>query len=527
MQLRIFALPVMIVLFACSDYPLPQVLVGPEASTSGARLPNGPVPHAPRSIEDVFGELGREIPGFAGFYVNDDGVLVVRLTNRAHATQARALLRETALSLSGTAQKAPSDEVIVQDAEFDFEELRWWRDQLRSQLGISGVTGMDADERANRVWIGVASEAMRGLLLSRAERLGIPGDALIIEQFASPPPLATLRDSIRPLPGGMLIAGALECTMTATGIHNQAGSGFLTASYCTDVRGTIEETEFFQPSSSGEYIGYEVYDTPLWTGYPCPSGRVCSYADAAFVQYLNAGTGEFGTIAQPASKCTSNCVDNMAALTISSTDPRWHIVSDYTGSIAQGIGLQKVGMRTGWTSGLVTNTCYDWNDPDSSVTRLCQVVVDGIAAHGDSGAPVVRFVAGGGPNKVSLYGMLFAGDPGAPAFVFSPWPNITAAIGSIATHDPDPLVADITGLYEVQEHVSCSWDSDVSGGTGPYTYAWRREGQLVSTSWSYSTSDTGTTDFSLTLEVTDANDADAFDSRTVQVEGAGQFQCTG
>jgi hypothetical protein len=109
---------------------------------------------------------------------------------------------------------------------------------------------------------------------------------------------------------------------------------------------------------------------------------------------------------------------------------------------------------------------------DSSRILFCQVRTDGLSASGDSGSPVFRFVAGAGPNQVALYGMLFAGNPSGPTFVFSKWVDIVSALGSIETHTP-PLTAWINGPSFVHPNSSsCLWNGGASGGSGSYSYQW-------------------------------------------------------
>jgi hypothetical protein len=90
---------------------------------------------------------------------------------------------------------------------------------------------------------------------------------------------------------------------------------------------------------------------------------------------------------------------------------------------------------------------------------------------------------------------------------------------------PPPPTAEITGPYEVQQHVHCTWDSKVSGGASPFTYEWRRDGSVVSTDSHYATWDTGAGDFMLELRVWDAHERIGFDYRTVAVDGFGQVDC--
>lgn len=79
-------------LVAC-DSPVSSGHNGDVAITSSAfSAARAPAP----GIEEVFDSIGREIPGFAGFYVNSDGVLVARLKDGTQATKARTVLREIA-----------------------------------------------------------------------------------------------------------------------------------------------------------------------------------------------------------------------------------------------------------------------------------------------------------------------------------------------------------------------------------------------------------------------------------------------
>jgi len=157
----------------------------------------------------------------------------------------------------------------------------------------------------------------------------------------------------------------------------------------------------------------------------------------------------------------------------------------------------------------------------STVTRLCQVRTNGIAAPGDSGSPVFRFVAGAGPNKVSLYGIVFAGNPVTPEFIFSRWTDIVGLLGPIATFNPPPpppVVATIPPPYNVPPGGLCQWNAGAAGGVPPYTYLWRKDGVVVGTSSTYIFEiDSGT--FLLELRVTDSSQVIDWDSRTIVVQG--------
>lgn len=76
--------------------------------------------------------------------------------------------------------------------------------------------------------------------------------------------------------------------------------------------------------------------------------------------------------------------------------------------------------------------------------------------------------------------------------------NVAAAFGYLG-----PLQVDIAGSWTPPMNTWCTWNAVVSGGFPPYSYKWYVDGNFVSPVSSYG-GVTGTTDFLLRLEVTDA-----------------------
>lgn len=87
------------------------------------------------------------------------------------------------------------------------------------------------------------------------------------------------------------------------------------------------------------------------------------------------------------------------------------------------------------------------------------------------------------------------------------------------------LTASISGPSFVYANETQTWSANVSGGFKPYDYAWFRDGQLVSTGESYS-GNTGSSDFNLQLNVTDALNASAQDDLYVTVNSCPPPQIT-
>jgi hypothetical protein len=250
----------------------------------------------------------------------------------------------------------------------------------------------------NRVRIGVGP----GVTRERVEAIkesGIPRDAVAIEDTTPIYPHSTLRDHVRPMPGGVQVeadTGVFSykiCTMGFNAIR--AGvSGFVTNSRCTATQGGSTGTDFHQPDdpwwTEGNKVGDEIADPGYFTGGSCPANRRCRFSDSAFVDYTTArGSNIARTVGW-----------NTGSLTISSTNPRLTIVGEMSSWI-DGCELDKIGRTTGWAFGTVNGTCQNINVAGTDVTLFCQHRVRRIAGthsmsdKGDSGSPVFRWQGSG------------------------------------------------------------------------------------------------------------------------------------
>ncbi|MGH7459229.1 MAG: hypothetical protein ACREKN_09165 [Longimicrobiaceae bacterium] len=166
---------------ACSDEPL----TSPSSNAETNVVADHPLQVAPRhSIDAFFEEVARTIPGFGGMFFAE-GQPTIYLTDRAAAAAARQALMPLleARSLGG----AP---LHVLDGEYGWRQLaEWHHRRLLPVLAMDGVFFTDADESINRIVIGVESEAVRPAVLVAVERLGVPADAVVIEETERPVPL--------------------------------------------------------------------------------------------------------------------------------------------------------------------------------------------------------------------------------------------------------------------------------------------------------------------------------------------------
>ena len=76
-------------------------------------------------------------------------------------------------------------------------------------------------------------------------------------------------------------------------------------------------------------------------------------------------------------------------------------------------------------------TCATVNVGGTTVTQICQTLVDAKVAGGDSGADVFKVTSG---TNVRLAGVLWGGSTNGRTFVFSPLANVTGELGALTTH---------------------------------------------------------------------------------------------
>ncbi len=350
------------------------------------------------TMDDVSAEVGRRIPSFAGFYVDESTRTVHVLTTSGSSTDASRARDEWA-SLMGSA--APADmqaaRVVVHRVKYRFTTLKAWMDQATSDLFTlnDDVVYVDAQEKDNRLEVAVATTAAESVVKQWAEKTAIPDDALST-RIVPRGEVISLQSYNRPIVGGLRIRNenAGICTMTVNARWSGI-QGVLTASHCTKTEG-FDIGDFFQPSSP-DRIAYEQQEPPPFVGGKCPSGDICKWADVLFAAKYSATSYAQGAVAITPENSVSYNGDNFL------------IRAETVPAVLQGVA--KVGSTTGRTIGTVTNACANFrdNDPNSinyQTLFLCQGIASFLTRGGDSGAPVVRSeIVGGGPHDVAFKGL--------------------------------------------------------------------------------------------------------------------------
>lgn len=391
----------------------------------------------PPGLDGRFAELARQVPGFGGYFFDEQGDLNVYLTDPSQEPAARAAVADVASrrpERSGRPWSRPAA-VVVRLGDYDFLQLDGWRGRLGAAFTIPGVQFLDTDEAGNRVVVGVTSGEASAAVQGLAGRLGIPREAVVIEVVPPIEPIASLQDPVRPLVGGLQIDfGGSQCTLGANVWYTNHAQGipvgtlgFLTAAHCSNTWRATDGTVY---SQGGQQIGQERWDPPPFTNAQntrCPAGARCRWSDVSFVAYDANVDRRQGAVAHTLYRGFGPW--QTGSLDISSSSP--HFL--YVGMVNPVVGtyLEKVGRTTGWTVGSVSRTCADYTVLGRTV--LCQDQVEAYAEGGDSGSPVFRMSS---DSYASFAGIVWA-KTGAGGFIFSNLDRIQADLGGAFTYGPN------------------------------------------------------------------------------------------
>lgn len=436
-KLTLLPLAGLVLAAACSD-------IGPTDPRAGTGSPsfNHQEPHGPRSSQGLdaeFMQIARDVPGFGGMFYDEAGNLHVYMTKgQLQAAGTAEIKGKLGRSLRARGREVPAaHRMVLREGEHDFVQLYRWHQELTPVVGLQGVVLTDIDERRNRLHVGVETGVSAAHVEQALQMAGVPLDAVEIELVEPIVPESdhTLRNRQRPLAGGLQInytrvlpdrIAGFFCTLGFNILRDEPGRSvnyFVTNSHCSDTRGEVTPTPYWQHSRFAEetFIGWEFMDPAYFTGDPCPAGRRCRYSDAAIVRYERGDEAsvKFGEIYR---------TKELGSLEIEDEGRKFfRIVGEQPTPIA-GQELHKVGRTSGWTMGPVTATCVRSNVLGSDITMLCQDRVATTSAGGDSGAPYFLL---DGDNAV-LVGIHWGSGGGTT--VLSNLGNIRQELGPFRTH---------------------------------------------------------------------------------------------
>jgi hypothetical protein len=399
-----------------------------------------------REEEAELHQLAAEVPGFGGYYFNENGETVAFVTDLARADQARAAVQ----ALLARNPAAPrGGRVLVRQGRYTFPELAAWRDRITGPvLDLEGVQSIDANEGRNRVVIGISSPAAREGVEQVLAAHRVPRESVVMEveeelilQMAAEEELLAasggefLSSEIRPLRGGIQIgrwtdrsAGKISrCTLGAI-VRRNGYNLFLTASHCSQKSWEDDVGAHYQPLPDiyDSYLVGNEYDDKQGSSCGFLSTNVCRYSDATLIR-INSGIGdELGRIARTRYSASSVYPDTMGSLEIDPAAPYFQIVG--RGTVVQGSTVHKMGARTGWTQGAVTNTCTDKPADRSNSKLRCQVATKTWVSPRDSGGPAFTLNTDG---TVSLLGIFWGRTKSGSYHYYSPLSGIERELGSL------------------------------------------------------------------------------------------------
>jgi hypothetical protein len=363
---------------ACADGATEPNALSPADPTSSVQVASVQG-QTPRGFLTASARIAELVPEFAGAYRDAEGKLVVSVTTPIARHRAEA-------AAAALAAEAGRTEIFAHRlARYTYRDLdRWARTALLSAAQL-GATSIAVDEIANAVRLGVGSAAQLQTARSAAVARGIPEDAIVTFIQHPVSNVSSLHSRVRPYRAGYRIVvfynqpgyGNQEkpCTLGPV-VTYQDTLYFLVNSHCTET-GTYGQyasgAHVHQPSrnpinASYSRIGVEALDIAWAPISGCPTHGICRYSDAALIRAQS--LAEIATIGRTVQRTLLPA--DSGSLTIDAATPKFALTAVLS-SLFVGDTLEKVGMRTGWTAGVVQNTCKNMNLPGTNVWNLCNL----------------------------------------------------------------------------------------------------------------------------------------------------------
>ena len=348
-------------------------------------------------------QVAEEVPEFGGLFMSNNGAtLNIYLTENETDQQKRERIQEKIEELFDVKSGLTLN---VIKGDYTITQLSAWYDLIGSE-GIwdqNGVRSTDLNEATNKIYVGVSSEEDVAGVNAFLDANSIPRRAVtvVVEE-----PMTTGSHTVRQRAQDDKMAGGYQiridsrnCTMGFVAIKGRT-AGMVTAGHCTEAApydgGVTSGNQVHQPASYN-LIGNEDIDPAFSTSLSgCLDSDGCRRSDSAFVDFSSGVQYNRGWIAKPSSNW---------GITVDPDTAHYSIVADNAFAVA-GDQVIKVGRSTGRTTGDVTHTCLNEDDPSNSDwigTFLCQTRVGISANPGDSGSPVFEVHSG---DQVKLLGIL-------------------------------------------------------------------------------------------------------------------------
>lgn len=392
----------------------------PARSMSGAK--NQPVL---RTLREDFQEIAARDHSFGGFWVDENGQLVV-------ATKTGEVSRETEELVHGWLRRNSRADLLPRRIEafkvmYDYAELMGYYEKIRSSVASHrDVAGIGIDERTNSVLVNVRTEVGKSWVESQlaAQKIGAR-EAKVALETNGYDVQAGLQSTFATLRGGIQVTNSIvgDCSIGFLG-HMTIGPNdpypdmsrpvVTTAAHCTQSQISLVGETFGQPSSARP-IGNVSRIAQVYTS--CGGGYVwCRYADVALIAVRDTIPIGWAT----------------AAISTATTPPanpsylgwRAYAGSGVTGAVL-GETITRVGRTRGQTTGTVVVSCQDRQSTLlPGMWTLCAMNATATTEGGDSGGTVYIPSTVGQPTTPRAVGTLFQGGVGSTWFSSAGFVNL-------------------------------------------------------------------------------------------------------
>jgi hypothetical protein len=311
---------------------------------------------AATTLDGTFVRIAQENPGFAGIYYGEDGALNVVMAG-TQPLSARIGGRLTGLGIDPTAQPvrgACAGSTTSSSSTRCTGRCAAGARHRRRGLHRRGRGGEPGAHRRG------ARNGRRGRAERAVVHAGVPSEAVIIE-MTDPIELEpdAAADRVRPVAGGLQInftrgdpPRASSARWASTCVRRSIPNvrGFVTNSHCSDTRGEVVPTPYWQHSRFVEntFIGMEALGHPVLPA-AASARRVASAATAT--RWASATSRASITCVRPDLQDAGATGMNDGSLDYRSRRTRSSTIVDELPFPVVGQVLHKVGRTSGWTSG--------------------------------------------------------------------------------------------------------------------------------------------------------------------------------
>lgn len=165
---------------ACSESTAPLVCDpgAPGPSLAVAKQDSlEPVPTNRRTIDDIWADIARQVPGGWGGFFLENGQPTVFLVQPGRQDEALAALYD-----AGVGEPFDVREADVRRGRWDFAQLHDWRRYIDQVVGRpDGVVSSDLDEARNRIAYGVRDNEAANAFSSLLDSANLPCELVLIE----------------------------------------------------------------------------------------------------------------------------------------------------------------------------------------------------------------------------------------------------------------------------------------------------------------------------------------------------------